>query len=88
MIETNYAVAPGEYLAEWIDEYGVSQQCVADLLGYSRKQVNDIINGRTPVTDDIAIRLDRVVGIPADAWLRYEAAYRADLARINGVVSQ
>jgi HTH-type transcriptional regulator/antitoxin HigA len=83
MTATNYAVAPGEYLEEWIDEQGLSQQRVADLLGCSRKQVNEIVNGRAPVTDDTAMRLERVVGIPADSWLRYEAAYRADLARIS-----
>jgi HTH-type transcriptional regulator / antitoxin HigA len=82
MTATNYAVAPGEYLEEWIDEQGLSQQRVADLLGCSRKQVNEIVNGHAPVTNDTAIRLERVVGIPADSWLRYEAAYRADLARI------
>ena len=37
MTETNYAVAPGEYLEEWIDDRGFSQQHVADLLGCSRK---------------------------------------------------
>ncbi len=83
MTATNYAVAPGEYLEEWIDEQGLSQQRVADLLGCSRKQVNEIVNGRAPVTNDTAIRLERVVGTPADSWLRYEAAYRADLARIS-----
>jgi addiction module HigA family antidote len=82
MTATNYAVAPGEYLEEWIDEQGVSQQHVADLLGCSRKQVNELVNGRAPVTNDTALRLERVVGIPAESWLRYEAAYRADLARI------
>ncbi|SLB51714.1 HigA family addiction module antidote protein [Mycobacteroides abscessus subsp. bolletii] len=82
MTVTNYAVAPGEYLEEWIDEQGLSQQRVADLLGCSRKQVNEIVNGHAPITNDTAIRLQRVVGIPADSWLRYEAAYRADLARI------
>ena len=82
MTTTNYAVAPGEYLAEWIDEEGLSQQRVAELLGASRKQVNEIVNGRAPITQDTAIRLERVVGIPADSWLRYEAAYRADRARI------
>lgn len=82
MTATNYAVAPGEYLEEWIDEQGLSQQRVAELLGSSRKQVNEIVNGRAPITSDTAMRLERVVGIPADAWLRYEAAYRADLARI------
>lgn len=82
MTATNYAVAPGEYLEEWIDEQGSSQQRVAEQLGCSRKQVNEIVNGRAPITNDTAVRLERVVGIPADAWLRYEAAYRANLARI------
>lgn len=83
MTATNYAVAPGEYLEEWIEDQGLSQQHVADLLGCSRKQVNEIVNGHAPITSDTAIRLERVVGIPADSWLRYEAAYRADLARIS-----
>lgn len=83
MAATNYAVAPGEYLEEWINEQDLSQQRVADLLGCSRKQVNELVNGRAPVTTDTAIRLQRVVGIPADSWLRYEAAYRADRARIS-----
>lgn len=82
MTATNYAVAPGEYLGEWIDEQGLSQQRVAELMGCSRKQVNEIVNGRAPVTSDTAVRLERLVGIPVDSWLRYEAAYRADLARI------
>ena len=83
MTATNYAVAPGEYLQEWIDERGLSQQHVADRMGCSREQVTEIIDGRAAVTNDMAIRLERVVGIPADAWLRYEAAYRADLARFH-----
>lgn len=82
MTATNYAVAPGEYLEEWIDDQGLSQQAVAELLGCSRKQVNEIVNGRAPVTSDTAMRLERVVGIPAASWLLYEATYRADLARI------
>ena len=79
---TNYAVAPGEYLGEWIDEQDLSQQRVAELMGCSRKQVNEIVNGRAPVTSDTAVRLERLTGIPTDSWLRYEAAYRADVARI------
>lgn len=82
MTATNYAVAPGEYLEEWIDDHGLSQHRVAEMLGSSRKQVNEIVNGRAPITSDTAMRLERVVGIPARTWLSYEALYRADLARI------
>ncbi|KUM36486.1 HigA family addiction module antitoxin [Arthrobacter sp. EpRS71] len=82
MTGTNYAVAPGEYLEEWIDEHGLSQQHVAELVGCSRKQINEIVNGRAPITPDTARRLERVTGVPTGSWLRYEAAYRADQARI------
>jgi HTH-type transcriptional regulator/antitoxin HigA len=83
MTATNYAVAPGAYLEEWIDEHGLSQQQVAEMLGSSRKQVNEIVNGRAPITSDTAMRLERVVGIPARTWLAYEATYRADRARLE-----
>lgn len=82
MTTIDYAVAPGEYLEEWIEDQDLSQQRVAALLGSSRKQVNEIVNGRAPITSDTAMRLERVVGIPAKTWLKYEAQYRADLARI------
>jgi len=82
MTNTDYAVAPGEYLEEWIEAQGLSQQRVADLLGSSRKHVNEIVNGHAPITGATATCLARVVGIPAKTWLKYEAMYRADLARI------
>lgn len=82
MVEPNYAVAPGAYLEEWIEDQGLTQQKVAKLVGSSRKQINEIVNGRAPITTDTAIRLERVVGIKAQTWLKYETLYRADLARI------
>lgn len=85
---TNYAVAPGQYLKEWIDEQGLSDHQVADLLEWNLKQLNEIVNGLTPITSDIAGLLERVVGIPAESWLRYEVAYRADTARIAAQENQ
>ena len=83
MTDTNYAVAPGEYLEEWIEDEGLTQARVADLMGVSRKHVNAIVNGRAPITPETALVLERVVGIPANAWLKYEAMYREDLTRIR-----
>lgn len=81
----NYAVAPGEYLREWIEESGngISQKALADRMGVSRKLVNGILCGRDPITEETAIKLERVTGIPRDAWSRYEGKYREDLARIR-----
>lgn len=81
----DYAVSPGAYLAEWIEEEGngITQQQLADRLGVSRKFVNGILNHREPVTAKTAILLERVTGIPSNAWLKYEAKYREDLARLK-----
>ena len=81
----NYAVAPGEYLREWIEESGsgISQQALADRMGVSRKLVNGILCGRDPITEETAIKLERVTSIPRDAWSRFEGKYREDLARIR-----
>lgn len=82
MSARDYAVAPGEFLEEWAEDEGLSQQRIAELLGYTRKHVNEIINGRAAITSDAAVRLERVTGIPAKTWQKYEAMYREDLARI------
>ncbi|MGP7961088.1 helix-turn-helix transcriptional regulator [Sanguibacter sp. A247] len=55
---------------------------MADLLGVSRKHVSEIVNGRASISPETAVKLGRATGIAADAWLRHEALYRADLARI------
>ena len=81
--QTNYAVAPGEFLAEWLDDNSMTQQHAADRLGTSRKNVNEIVNGRAPVTPETAVRLARLTGIPVGSWIRFEAMYRADLARLH-----
>ncbi len=82
-MDTNYAVAPGEYLSEWLEDERLTQQQLADRLGWSRKRVNEVVGGRAPVSADAAIKLERVTGIPTDSWLRFESAYRADLARLS-----
>lgn len=80
---TNYAVAPGMYLQEWLDDEQVTQQALADRLGISRKTVNGILRGTQPISQDTAIKLERVTSIPRDSWIRFEAKYREDLTRLD-----
>lgn len=83
MTETNYAVPPGAYLEEWIEEQLLSRAQAADLLGWHQEQLDNIVDGVVPVGAATAMQLEQVVGIPVSSWLRYEAAYRADIARIE-----
>lgn len=55
-------------------------------LGISRKQLSDIVNCRSGISPEMAIRLDKVFGGGAETWCRIQASY--DLAQAMKKVSQ
>ncbi len=66
----------GEILKSgFIDQYDVSILTVSDLLGITREHLSRIINGHTPVTPDIAAKLEILTKTPASQWLSIQAQY-------------
>lgn len=80
---TNFAVAPGEYLQEWIDGNGMSVGEFAVELGVSVAEMEDLLTGKETIGREIACQLERVTSIPSDSWIRFELKYREDLKRIS-----
>ncbi len=78
----DYAVPPGRTLQETIDALGVDQRELALRTGLSPKHINQIIKGVATISQDTAIRLERVTGVPARMWNSLEANYREQLARM------
>ena len=67
---------PGEILKEmYIVPLGVTVTKVADALGVTRKHVSAIVNGRAPVTPDMAVRLAGVFGTEPEIWVNLQAQY-------------
>lgn len=61
---------PGEMLLEeFLKPIGMSQSELAGRLRISFPRLNEIIRGKRGVTPDTALRLARVLGMPADFWL-------------------
>ena len=61
---------PGEMLLEeFLKPMGLTQTEFARRLGVSYPRLNEIVKGRRSVTPDTALRLARVLGMPADFWL-------------------
>jgi antitoxin HigA-1 len=61
---------PGEMLLEeFLKPLGITQSAFAVQLGVSFPRLNEIIRGKRAVTPDTALRLARVLGMPADFWL-------------------
>jgi len=74
---------PGGSLLDLLDERGMTQVDLAERMGRPIKTINEIINGKAAITSDTALELERVVGVPADFWMRREARYRAYLSRLK-----
>ena len=74
---------PGDTIADIIEERGWTQAELAKRLGYTEKHVSQLLNGKVPLTDEAALRLERVVGSTVGFWLAREAKYREHCARLE-----
>src|SRR5438445_13596747 len=79
--EPDYAVPPGETIAELLEAREMTQTQLAKRLGVSLKHVNQVINGAASISAELALGLEKVAGVSAAFWLNRESLYRADLAR-------
>jgi HTH-type transcriptional regulator/antitoxin HigA len=74
---------PGETILDLIEEREWSQAELAQRLGFSTKHLNQLIKGKAALSEDAALRLERVLGSTANFWLNREVKYREHLARIE-----
>ena len=62
-----------------LEPFGLSVTEGAAILGVSRTTLSRLLNGRTGVSPDMAIRLAKAFGATPDVWVRMQAAF--DLAQ-------
>lgn len=73
---------PGEILREeYLQPLGMTQKELADHLGCDVKVVNRIVNGRTSVTAEMALRLGAAFRTTAEFWMNAQQAVDLYLAR-------
>jgi addiction module HigA family antidote len=56
-------------LEEFLKPLEITQTAFASRLGVSFPRLNELIRGKRSLTPDTALRLERVLGMPADFWL-------------------
>ncbi|MGN8022536.1 helix-turn-helix transcriptional regulator [Phyllobacterium sp. 22229] len=64
----HWAVHPGEHLAACIGSHGLSRERFARVTDIPVETIDAIIGGQHPITLDIAIRIERSLGIMPDLW--------------------
>lgn len=69
------AIHPGVFLAETLEELGVSQAAFARVLGVSPMQISHVIKGTRPVTAELALLFGRALDQSPQYWLNLQADY-------------
>lgn len=80
---TIIATPPGATIKEQIADRNMSQKELALRMGMSEKHISKLVNGEVYLTQDVALRLEMVLGIPAHFWNNLEAIYREKIAKAN-----
>jgi addiction module HigA family antidote len=80
--QPDYAVAPGEVLADELEARGMTQKDLAERSGLSPDQLDSLAQANAAITPDTAVRLESALGMPVEYWLNLEARYQEALARI------
>lgn len=68
-------------MADFIEEFGLTQHALAEAIGIAPRRVNEIVHGRRDITADVALRLARYFGTSAEFWLNLQSYYELDLAK-------
>ena len=75
--------SPGEILQEeFLRPLGLTQKVLAQHLGCDLKVINRIVNGRSSITAEVAVRLAAALGTTPEFWLNAQQAmdlYKAAL---------
>ena len=80
-IYSDLAIPPGEYLEEVIGDLGMTKDELAKRMNRPAPKLSAIFKGDKAITPDTALKLEKVVGVPAHVWTGLEAEYRLALAR-------
>ena len=77
------AIHPGVYLAETLDELGLSQAKFSQAIGVSPMRVSHVVIGSRPVTAELALLFGRAFEQSPQYWMNLQADFDLKTAQAN-----
>jgi addiction module HigA family antidote len=72
---------PGDVLKEELETRGISQKKFSEVLRIPYTQLNEILNGKRPVTTDFALMMEAALGINPELLINMQIRYNMSVAR-------
>lgn len=80
-------IHPGEMLKDELQARGISQRKFAALINVSYSVLNEVLNGKRPITTEYALKIEAATGIKAYVWINMQAAYNIQTAQQDSRLS-
>ena len=81
-----FATHPGEVLKDELEARSIPQRSFAKQVNMSYSVLNEILNGRRPLTTNTALLFEAALDVPADALMYMQTKYNLQTARKDNKV--
>lgn len=75
-IKQYHTSSAADLLKEVMGYYGITQSDLAKRIGVSQKNISDILNRKRYLTEILALRIEKVMGIPSKLLLSLDSNYK------------
>ena len=79
-IKQYHTSSAADLLKEVMGYYWITQSDLAKRIGVSQKNISDILNRKRYLTEILALRIEKVMGIPSKLLLSLDSNYKLQLA--------
>jgi addiction module HigA family antidote len=76
-----YPVHPGELVKDELECRGISQRAFALKFGVAYPMLNEILNGKRPISTDFALFLEAALGVSSGLLVRMQTSYNMQMAQ-------
>lgn len=71
-IQTDVSLHPGEVLQDELEAREIPKNVFADRLGMKASHFSELLHGKRHVSAAVALRLEELLGISAEYWMRIQ----------------
>lgn len=85
-IQTNITLHPGEILQDELEARDIKKSYFADQLGMRPGHFSELLHGKRHVSAALALKLEALLDISAEYWMRVQVSYDLFVERHKNVV--
>lgn len=78
-----YALHPGEVLKDELEYRKIKKSDFAAEIGLRPSHFSELLHGKRHVNAALAVKLEQLLDIDAEYWMRVQASYEINLERIK-----